>query len=198
MLVVPAAVVALSCAFSWTVLRTRIRGRFVLDSIAFLPHAVPGVLFGVAATLVALFVLQRVVPIYGTVFMIMLVYSIAWISFGTRMVNASLIQIHQELDEAGRMSGATPGEIARHITLPLLRGTMSGLWIFIVLLCLRELTLAAFVSTPANVTLPMVSWFLWTDGQLTKSAAVAVIVTVVLAPLLFVDLRFGRRNAALF
>jgi iron(III) transport system permease protein len=196
--IVPLAVVALSCAFSWTVLRTRLPGRFVIDSIAFLPHAVPGVLFGVAATLLALFVLQRFLPIYGTVAMIMIVYSIAWISFGTRMVNASLIQIHQELDEAGRMSGASPGEIARLITLPLLRGTMSGLWIFIVLLCLRELTLAAFVSTPSNITLPMVSWFLWTDSQLTKSAAVAVIVTVALAPLLLIYLRFGRRNAALF
>ena len=84
-------------------------GRFIFDSIAFLPHAVPGVLFGVAATLRGAVRPSAVLPIYGTVAMIMIVYSIAWISFGTRMVNASLIQIHQELDEAGRMSGASSG-----------------------------------------------------------------------------------------
>jgi iron(III) transport system permease protein len=196
--VVPIVVVAVSCAFSWIVLRTRIRGRFVFDSIAFLPHAVPGVLFGVGATLIALFVLQKILPIYGTVAMIMLVYSIAWISFGTRMINGSLVQIHRELEEAGQMSGASSASIVRYITLPLLRPAISGLWLFTVLLCMRELTLAAFVSTPLNVTLPMVSWFLWTDGQLTKSAAVAVVTALALGPLLLLYLRFARRSAPIF
>ena len=65
-IVVPIAVVALSFAISWIVVRTNLRGRFVLDGIAFMPHAVPGILFGIGASLLALFVLQKIVPIYGT------------------------------------------------------------------------------------------------------------------------------------
>jgi ABC-type Fe3+ transport system permease subunit len=64
---------------------------------------------------------------------------------------------------------------------------------------LRELTLAAFVTTPQNMTLPMVTWYFWQDGQLTHAAAVAVVVSGATAPLLFLFLRYSRRSgAALF
>lgn len=196
--VVPICVVTLSVAFSWVVLRTRLRFRFVFDGIAFLPHAVPGLLFAVGAMLMALFVLRRFVPIYGTVGMIMLVYVVAWLSLGTRVVNGSLIQIGAELEEAGAVAGAGTGSVLRRILLPLLRPATSGLWIFVILLCLRELTLAAFVSTPQNITLPLVIWVQWTAGNLDGAAALATILTALLAPLLFFYLYLRRGAEGLF
>jgi iron(III) transport system permease protein len=173
-------------------------GRFVLDGIAFMPHAVPSILFGIGATLAALFLLQKIVPIYGTVTLIGLVYTIGWISFGTRIVNSSLIQIHSDLLEAGAMSGARAGAVFRDIVLPLVRPAAFGAWIYVVLLCVRELTLAAFVSTPKNITLPMVAWFEWNNGSIHSGAAVAVIVVLALIPLLFLFLQFGPRSDAMF
>jgi iron(III) transport system permease protein len=195
---VPLAVVALSFAISWIVVRTTARGRFVLDGIAFMPHAVPSILFGIGASLAALFVLQKIVPIYGTVALIGIVYTIGWISFGTRIVNSSLIQVHSDLIEAGSMSGARAGLVFRDIVFPLVRPAAFGAWIYVVLLCLRELTLAAFVSTPKNLTLPMVAWFLWNNGSIHAGAAVAVIVVLALVPLLFLFLQFGPRSDAMF
>jgi iron(III) transport system permease protein len=196
--VVPVLVVGFSVAFSWIVLRTRIRFRFVFDAIAFLPHAVPGILFAVGAMLMALFVLRRFVPIYGTVAMIMLVYVVAWLSLGTRVINASLMQIDAELEEAGQIAGAATAGVLRRIILPLLRPATSGLWIFVVLLCLRELTLAAFVSTPQNITLPLVIWIQWTAGNLDGAAALAVILTLILSPLLFLYLWLRRGGESVF
>jgi iron(III) transport system permease protein len=196
--VVPILVVALSVAFSWVVLRTRLRFRFAFDGIAFLPHAVPGLLFAVGAMLMALFVLRRFVPIYGTVGIIMLVYVVSWLSLGTRVSNGSLIQIHAELEEAGAVAGASTASVLRRIVLPLLRSATSGLWIFLILLCLRELTLAAFVSTPQNITLPLVIWVQWTAGNLDGAAALATILTALLAPLLFLYLYFRRGSEGLF
>jgi iron(III) transport system permease protein len=192
-ILVPLLVVAASCAFSWVVLRSRTRGRLLFDSIAFLPHAVPGVLFALGATLVALFVLRRFIPIYGTIFMLIFVYTIGWISFGTRITNSALIQIHPDLEEAGAIAGARGSAVLSRITLPLLKPALSGLWLFTVLLCLRELTLAAFISTPSNLTLPMVSWTLWTDGSFTQAAAVATLIVLAIVPLLLLFLRFGIR-----
>jgi iron(III) transport system permease protein len=197
-IVVPIAVVALSFAISWIVVRTTMPGRYVLDGIAFMPHAVPGILFGIGASLAALFVLQKIVPIYGTVALIGIVYTIGWISFGTRIVNSSLIQIHSDLIEAGAMSGARTWAVMSDIVLPLMRPAAFGTWIYVVLLCMRELTLAAFVSTPKNLTLPMVAWFLWNNGSIHSGAAVAVIVVVALVPLLFLFLKFGPRSDAMF
>ena len=67
MLVVPTITVALSVAVSWVVLRSKIRGRGVIDFFAFLPVTVPPIVFSIAALLLALFVLNRIVPIYGTI-----------------------------------------------------------------------------------------------------------------------------------
>ena len=57
------------------------------------------------------------------------------------------------------MSGARAGAVFRDIVLPLVRPAAFGAWIYIVLLCMRELTLAAFVSTPKNLT------FRWSRGS---------------------------------
>ena len=59
-------------------------------------------------------------------------------------------------------------------------------------------TLAAFISTPKNLTLPMVAWFLWNNGSIHQGAAVAVIVVLALIPLLFLFLQFGPRSDAMF
>jgi iron(III) transport system permease protein len=197
-IVVPVAVVALSFAISWIVVKTTMPGRYVLDGIAFMPHAIPGILFGIGASLAALFILQKIVPIYGSVALIGIVYTIGWLSFGTRIVNSSLIQIHTDLVEAGQMSGARMSSVVREIIVPLLRPAAFGAWIYVVLLCLREMTLAAFVSTPKNQTLPMVAWTLWNNGSINSGAAVAVIVVIALLPLLFLYFQFARRSDAMF
>src|SRR6195256_2666337 len=102
----PSLTLALSLAFSWIVLRSKFPGRAGFDFIAFLPHAVPSIVFGVGALLLTLFVIQRALPIYGTVWILLIVFTIARLSYGTRMTNSGLIQIHPELEESALMSGA--------------------------------------------------------------------------------------------
>lgn len=99
MVVVPTITVVLSLSVSWVVLRSTLRFRAVFDFFAFLPHTVPRIIFSVAAWLLALFVLRNVLPIYGTIWILVLVYVIAMLSYGTRMTNGALIQIHRELEE---------------------------------------------------------------------------------------------------
>ena len=96
----------------WVVLRSKLRFRIALDAVAFLPHAVPGIIFALGAVLVALFLLPQWLPLYGSLTLIVLVCATGWIAFGTRVVNASLMQIHSELEEAGLAAGATPEVVA--------------------------------------------------------------------------------------
>ena len=58
-------------------LRSRLPGRGGFDFIAFLPHAVPNIVFGVGALLFALFVMQRVVPLFGTIWLLLVVFVVA-------------------------------------------------------------------------------------------------------------------------
>ena len=89
MLIVPTLIVVLSAAISWIVTRSTMRGRAILDAIAFLPHPVPNLLFALAIAYFALLV-SNLVPLYGTIFVIIAVYVVCWISFGTRVLNNSM------------------------------------------------------------------------------------------------------------
>ncbi|MGH7035672.1 MAG: ABC transporter permease, partial [Stellaceae bacterium] len=95
MVIVPTITVGLSLAVSWIVLRSRLRFRAVFDFFAFLPHTVPRIVFSVAAWLLALFVLRDWLPIYGTIWILVFVYVVALLSYGTRMTNSALIQLHK-------------------------------------------------------------------------------------------------------
>ena len=65
--------------------------------------------------------------------LVFIVYVIARLSYGTRMTNSALIQIHRELDEAAQMSGAGTFGVLRRILLPLLAPTVLYAWVWIAL-----------------------------------------------------------------
>ena len=59
MALTPTVTLLIAIAFSWVVLRSRLPGRTSFDFIAFLPHAVPNIVFGFATLLFTLFVVQQ-------------------------------------------------------------------------------------------------------------------------------------------
>jgi iron(III) transport system permease protein len=195
MVSVSTVVLIVSLAISWIVVRSKARGRFLLDAVAFLPHAVPGIIFALAAAYVALFVLRDYVPIYGTVFLLMAVYTLERTSFGTRMLNNALAQIHPELEEAGQVMGISLLRRMKTILVPLLLPALVNGWLWLALLTYRELTIASLLVTPANVTLPMVIWGLWQAGSFARAAAAAAMGLVFMLPFVFCYWFFGRRLA---
>ena len=193
----PSLTLALSLAFSWIVLRSKYPGRGGFDFIAFLPHAVPSIVFGVGALLLTLFVIQRALPIYGTVWILLIVFSIARLSYGTRMTNSGLIQIHPELEKSALMSGATAWGAFARISVPLLAPTLLYAWLWIALLIFRELTLAVILSTADNLTFPVVVWSLWLGGGLGQASALAVVMLLMMTPMIVVYWLFARRQGLL-
>jgi iron(III) transport system permease protein len=184
MLVVPPVVLAFSFAFSWIGFRTQLRGRALLDGIAFLPHAIPSVIMAVGVIVLALYGLSHVLPVYGTIWIIVLAYSITWVSYGTRMTNSGLLQLHRELEESAAVGGATTWAIVRVIVLPLMSRTLLLAWVYLVILSGRELTLSVLLTTPGNMTVPSFVWITWLNGGLTRGAAATVCYLACLSPLL--------------
>ena len=193
----PTLALAVSIGFSWIVLRSRMRGRLALDLIAFLPHAVPGLVFALGAVLVALFVMPAWAPLYGSLTIIIIVCAIGWVAFGTRVVNSSLMQIHSELEEAALVSGAGRLTVLRKVLLPLMWPALASAWVWLALLALRELTRAIILSSAGNTTLPVITWSLWNGGQINQAAAIVMVTMVLFAPLLIVYFRLAARSRAL-
>ena len=184
MVLTPTLTLMMSVCFSWIVLRSRIPGRSWFDFIAFLPHAVLNIVFAVAALLLALFVIDKVVPLYGTIWVLLLVFVIGNISYATRMTNSGLIQINRELDECASTSGANTGAVVGMVLIPLLTPTLIYAWLWMALLAFRELTLAVLLTSVDNITLPVLIWNTWLGGSSGVSAALSLVLMMGLVPLI--------------
>jgi iron(III) transport system permease protein len=182
MVVTPTVTLVIAVCFSWVVLRSRVPGRLGFDFIAFLPHAIPNILFGVAVLLFALFVLKGALT--GTLWILLFVFVIARLSYATRMTNSGLIQIHRELEEAAIMSGVSTGGTVRHVLVPLLAPTLMYAWLWMALLTFRELTLAVMLTTRDNMTVPVVMWSMWTSHGLGTAAAITLLLMAMMVPLI--------------
>ena len=193
-LVVPPAVLLFAFCISWLIVRSRSRARYLLEFGAFLPHALPEVILAVGATLLALFVLRDIVPLYGSVWLIAAVYVISRLAFATRALNGALLQIHRELEEAAFAAGLSAGRTAWRVLVPLLRPTVLSVWIWSALLVYRELTVAVFLAAQDNITLPAVVWSYWFSGAKNHAAAISLLMILVLTPLVLLFWWFGRRS----
>jgi iron(III) transport system permease protein len=195
MVLAPLVTLAIALSISWLVLRSRVPGRALFDFIAFLPLSVPSIVFSMAALVLALFVLNRTLPIYGTVWLLLLVYVVSRISYATRITNSALIQIHRELEDAAQMAGAGLGGVVRSVLAPLLRPSLGYAFIWIALLTYRELTVPVLLSTNDNLPLSVEIWNLWTASQFAPASAIVVIMLVAMMPLIYLGFWVSRGRA---
>ncbi len=192
--VVPSVTLVVAFAISWLIVRSGSRYRYALEFGAFLPHALPEVILAIAALLVSLFVVKNFLPLYGSVWLIAIVYMVSRLAFATRALNSSLLQIHKELEEAAYTAGLSAVRTSWRILVPLLRPTILSVWIWSAILVYRELTVAVFLISHDNITLPAVIWSYWFSGATNLAAAVTLVMTAVLTPLILVFWWFGRRS----
>lgn len=190
----PPLVLAISLFFSWFGFRSKLPGRELLDQVAFVPHAIPHIVLSMGLLFVALYVVQPVLPIYGTVWALLFAFAVGWLSYGTRITNAGLLQIHRELEESARLSGAPTWGIVRRIVLPLLARGLLLAWLYIAILTARELTLSVLLTTPGNITLPVMIWSLWLEGGLGQASAAIVCFLALVLPLMVIYVALLQRQ----
>ena len=174
MFVVPTLTMFLSVLVSWVMIHTQVSFRGFLDTLAFVPHAVPGILMAVGLAYLGLSY-RDVFPLYGTIFIIIIAHTINWIAYGTRTTNSVMIQVHRELEEAGRVSGASVPRVLWKIVLPLIAAGVLNSWVWIGLLSYREVTMALTLYTRNNVVISTVVWQFWGSGWVPQVAALGVI-----------------------
>jgi iron(III) transport system permease protein len=192
MVLVPTLIVVICAAISWIVTRSRWRWRVALDAIAFLPHPVPNLLFALAVAYFALLI-SNVLPVYGTIYVIMAVYIVCWVSFGTRVLNNSMIQLHRELEEAAQIGGVSTLRILAKVIVPLIRPGIVYTWIWTSLSAYRELTMAVFLASPKSQVLSTYIWGQWHGGGLGDAAAIAIIMMAIMSPLVVTFWIYARR-----
>ena len=178
---------------SWFVYRTNIAGRKVLDFIVFLPYAVSGIAVGVAFMIVFLSFPN---PIYNTIWIIVLAYIVNYLPIGTRFTNAAIVQVHKELEEAAMASGAGFWTRLWQIWVPLLTPALVNGLLFVFILSLKVISIAALLQSSDNMVLAVYLWRLWDAGDSGAAAALSVLMIVVLGTLTVVTRRLTQGSAA--
>jgi iron(III) transport system permease protein len=173
---------------SWLVVRTRLPGRWMIDNLASLPLAVPGLVLGVAL----LFVYLRFpIPIYGTIWILLLAYFTRYMPYGMRYASSAMYQIGGELEESAQTSGASWLQTFRRIILPLLMPGLVAGWVYIVTVSARELSSSILLYTPGNEVLSIRIWEQYQSGQFTELAALGVVMVAILVTLTALAYRLG-------
>ena len=175
---------------AWLVVRTRLPGRWMVDNLAFLPLVVPGLVLGVAL----LFVYLRFpIPIYGTIWILLLAYFTRYMPYGMRYASSSMYQISGELEECAQTSGASWFQSFRRIMLPLLMPGLIAGWVYILTVSVRELSSSILLYTPGNEVLAIRIWEQYQNGQFTELAALGVVMVAILVVLVAVAYKLGAR-----
>jgi iron(III) transport system permease protein len=183
-------VMILTLLASWILVRTKIRGRWLLDFLTTLPLLFPGIVMGLAILRFYLFV---PIPVYGTLWILLIAFATRYIPYGIRYTHSGLLSLHQELEEASYVSGASWFNSMRRIILPLITPSFLGGWIFVFLLSAKELSMSVLLVSPQTPVVSVAIFELWENAQIGELAAFGVIWTVILVAVAILYYAFARR-----
>ncbi len=183
-------VMLLTSVIAWITVKTKLPGRAFLDNMTFIPIAMPGIVLGVSLIWVYL---TLPIPIYGTIWVLLLAYLTKFMPYGIRAASASMIQINKELEEASFTAGGTWFQTFRKIILPLLMPGFTAGWIYISIIALRELSTSILLYSYNSTVLSIMAFDLWEGGQYTYVCALGVLMVLLLMVMAFTARKLGAR-----
>ncbi len=115
-----------------------------------------------------------------------------------RSMNAAILQIHKDLEEAAQVSGAPQWRTMWRIFYPLMLPTFVGVWIWCVLQAVRQAGKPLVLLQGAeNEVLAVMIWNMWDEGAIGVVGAIGTLLILALMALT-IGLRlfgFGRGAA---
>jgi iron(III) transport system permease protein len=173
---------------AYLIARTRLPGRGTLDTIAWLPQAIPGVLLSLALLwlLVGTPLLR---PIYSTLWMLVLAFLLSQMPIAVQLMKAGFLHLSRELEEASRAAGGNWWQTYRRVVLPLLAPTMVTIAVLQFVLSVQNVSTVTLLSAGDNRTLAVLALDLAGQG-LREAAAVYTTIVVLLTTGLALAARF--------
>jgi iron(III) transport system permease protein len=123
-----------------------------LEVISLLPLAIPTLSFALGILWATLSFGPAREHLYGTLAIIFLAQMANFLPLGVQIVAAGVVQLGDEMEDAGRVSGAGGFTRWRRIAFPLLRPAIASAWIVLALEASVEAGLSVFLFTGQSVT----------------------------------------------
>jgi iron(III) transport system permease protein len=165
---VPATAMILATFISWFAIKSRMPGRRLLDVLAFLPQVSPSIITALAFIYLFLTMPLKVIPIYGTIWIIVIAMVSNVLPYGSRTMHGAVLQIHKELEEAALTGGVAWGRAFRYVIVPLLFPAMVSGWVFIAMAAIRYVTLPLLLYSPSSRVVSLLMWDNWQGDRATE------------------------------
>ncbi len=175
---------------AWMIYRSRLPGVGAIEYVLMFPQAVPRLVFAFGM-LWAWLIFP--IPIYGTLWLLLIAYLTVFLPLGLRTISGVILQIDRSLEESAQMCGASWSYRLRTVTMPLLRPGLIAAWLLLFIASVRELGASILLMGPnSKVITPAIveSWFS-TSTELT--AAMALLQTLAVAIALVLLFTVARR-----
>jgi len=184
-----AALVTVAASLPISILRVRQAGKytFILERLTYLGFALPGI---VVALALVFFGANYVPFLYQTAPMLIFAYVILFLPQAVGAVQASLLHVHPNLEEAGHSLGKGPLQVFRRITFPLVQPGLGAGVALVFLTAMKELPATLILSPLGFKTLATSVWGAVSEAFFAQAAAPALLLILVSSvPMAFLTLR---------
>ena len=153
----------------WLVVRSPSRLTDMINIVAFMPLAIPGII-----STLALFLMFIGTPIHGTLILLTLAFVTRYLAFGTRLMHSAMLQIHKELEEVSHTSGASNLQTFIRITLRLLVPAFLNGWLWVLVHAAKDFSVALLLASAGSVVVANIIYESFVGGHFNSSAAMLV------------------------
>jgi iron(III) transport system permease protein len=170
--------VTLCSIISYISTRTAYPGRKALDTITWLPWAIPGVVAGLGM-LWAYISVPGLKDLYGSIWLLVLVFLTTGLPLGVRLMSGVMVQLGKELEESSRVLGAGWARTFWTVVLPLLKPAFAGAFLLLFIGFSRAVS-STILFTGPGVELLAVTLFSYSQaGRLETVSALAMVLLAI-------------------
>jgi iron(III) transport system permease protein len=160
---------------AYVIVKTRYRGRGLLDFLSWLPWSIPGILLGMA--LLWTFLQTKIfLPIYGTIYLLMVAMVIKSMPFGTQMIKSVLLQLGTDLEEASKVCGGTWIDTFRRVIFPLTMPALITVALVGFISAARDISTVVLLGSGKSRTLSLLMLDFAAGAEFEKATVVAVVI----------------------
>jgi iron(III) transport system permease protein len=173
--------------------RTTWRGRKLIDVLAWLPWMMPGMVLGIGF-LWGFASLPHSIPIYGTLWALLLAYMALGTPVAVRVTSGAYAQIARDIEECSRVHGANWGQTMLRILVALAWPAFAVGWVLIFFGIMRELSASILLYVPDTQVMSVVMLKMWNGGKPEDVSVVGLIMLALVLLFRWVQLRFIKRR----
>ncbi len=183
---------ALGAIVAYISVRTKWRGRRVIDALAWLPWMMPGMVLGIGF-LWAFAMLPGPIPIYGTIWALLLAYLALGTPVATRVMTGAYAQLSFDLEECSRVHGASFFQTLWRILVALAWPSFAVGWVLTFFGIMRELSASVLLYSVGSEVLSVVLMKLWANGLAEQVSVIGLLMMLLVILFRWVQIKILQR-----